>query len=93
MEVGEPLPSTRTMARILGLEHSVVSQAYALLRGLGYVQSIRGSYVRVRKKAAYNDSPRDMGNAIDWGSRPLIGARFCMERSWMTRWTVGHRVR
>lgn len=67
MEVGEPLPSTRTMARILGLEHAVVFKAYQSLRGLGYIQSIQGSYMRVRKKAAQNNSTRELGSTIDWG--------------------------
>ena len=66
VEVGEPLPSTRTMAQILGLDHSTVNRAYQELQVLGYVECAQGSYAWVRKKPELLSPSQGRESTIQW---------------------------
>ncbi len=54
IEVDTPLPSTRILAEVLGINRSTVSKAYEELQVLGYLKSRPGSYniVQSRQKEA-----------------------------------------
>jgi len=76
---GEPLPSSRDLARRLDVNRSTVYQAYAELQAQGYLLSRPGSYNTVqarRKEAAYDPARR---GTIDWGRRSSPGARAAHE--------------
>jgi DNA-binding transcriptional MocR family regulator len=50
IRVGDPLPPTRILAQQLGIDRSTVYRAYQELYSMGYVESVPGSYTRVRKR-------------------------------------------
>ncbi|MBN1273395.1 MAG: PLP-dependent aminotransferase family protein [Candidatus Aminicenantes bacterium] len=47
---GSPLPSSRRLAKTLGVNRFTVTRAYEEMEALGFLQSRPGSYTRVRKK-------------------------------------------
>ncbi len=65
---GAALPSTRNLAKKLGVDRSTVCRAYEELQAQGFVDSRPGSYTRVRKrgKEAVYDAERK--SAINWDS-------------------------
>lgn len=63
LAVNQPLPSTRTLARKLGVNRSTVNRAYEELQALGYLRSSPGSYNRVqkrRKEVNYNPGRKSL---------------------------------
>lgn len=61
--VNQPLPSTRSLARKLGVNRSTVVRAYEELQALGYLLSRPGSYTRAqkrRKEVIYNEKRRSL---------------------------------
>lgn len=50
LEAGSRLPSSRELAKTIGVNRTTVIQVYEELRAQGYVESSPGSYTRVRKK-------------------------------------------
>lgn len=48
--VGEQLPSTRELARSLGVNRTTIMRVYEELWAQGYIESTPGSYTRVRKR-------------------------------------------
>ena len=48
--INQSLPSTRSLAKKLGVNRSTVVRAYEELQALGYLQSKPGSYNRVQKR-------------------------------------------
>jgi len=66
LEAGKPLPSTRTLAKKLGVNRSTVYQAYEELQALGHLESRPGSYnivQRRQKEVAYNPERK---SSISW---------------------------
>lgn len=66
METNKPLPSTRRLAKKIGINRSTVIRAYEELQALGYIQSRPGSYNRIqkrRKEVEYNPERKSL---IDW---------------------------
>jgi GntR family transcriptional regulator/MocR family aminotransferase len=53
---GEPLPSSRVLARALGLSRGLVQDCYAQLQAEGYLTSRAGSATRVAAQAAGNST-------------------------------------
>lgn len=47
LDAGEPLPSSRTLARELGISRGVVTEAYSQLAAEGYLSTRQGAPVRV----------------------------------------------
>ena len=75
LATGAALPSTRTLARDLGVSRGVAVEAYAQLVAEGYLTSRGGGYTRVAERPASSDegaSPRGPsrpapGSGIDFG--------------------------
>ncbi|MDH4272729.1 MAG: GntR family transcriptional regulator, partial [Candidatus Aminicenantes bacterium] len=66
IEPGSRLPSSRRLARMLGVNRTTVYQAYEELQAQGYLQSRPGSYSLVQKRireAVYDPQAR---SAIRW---------------------------
>lgn len=63
---GDRLPSTRALARRLGLNRFTLYRAYEELQSLGYVESRPGSYTTVRKRARLAPEAPARRGAIDW---------------------------
>jgi DNA-binding transcriptional MocR family regulator len=75
LQAGQSLPSTRSLAKKLGLNRSTVTRAYEELQALGYLHSRQGSYHKVetrRKAAHYLPEKR---SAVSWNSALSAGAR------------------
>lgn len=75
LQTRQALPSTRRLAKKLGVNRSTVIRAYEELQAVGYLQSRPGSYNRVRmrrKEAVYN--PKRKG-AISWAAASNNQAR------------------
>src|SRR6266581_2674326 len=53
---GEPLPSSRELARALGLSRGLVQDCYAQLQAEGYLETRVGSATRVAARAAASPS-------------------------------------
>jgi len=66
LETGHPLPSSRTLAKKLGVNRSTIYQAYEELQAQGYLFSRPGSYnivLRRQKEVSYNP---DRKSLIAW---------------------------
>ncbi len=75
LQAGQSLPSTRSMAKKLGINRSTVTRAYEELQALGYLYSRQGSYHKVesrRKAARYHPENRSV---IPWDGALSAGAR------------------
>jgi len=66
LEVGESIPSTRSLAKKLGINRSTVTRAYEELQALGYLTSRQGSYHRVQKRRKEVVYTADRISAISW---------------------------
>ncbi len=66
LEVGESIPSTRNLAKKLGVNRSTVARAYEELQALGYLSSKQGSYHRVQKRKKEVEYTTDRISAISW---------------------------
>jgi GntR family transcriptional regulator/MocR family aminotransferase len=58
LEPGDRLPSTRTLARDLGVSRRLVVEAYAQLTSEGLLEARQGSGTRVAARSAAADAPR-----------------------------------
>lgn len=64
---GEKIPSTRSLAQMLGVHRSTVSLAYQELWALGYVDLCRGACPRVRQRVPLAPHPDEAERGgIDW---------------------------
>lgn len=50
LKVGERLPSTRKLAKTIGVNRSTIIQVYEELWAQGFIESSQGSYTKVRKR-------------------------------------------
>ena len=66
LEAGDRLPSTRALARRLGLNRFTLYRAYEELQALGYVESTPGSYTTVRRRTALAPARTGERGAISW---------------------------
>jgi len=72
---GTALPSSRSLARKMGVDRTTVCRAYEELTAQGYLDSRPGSYTRIRKRgreAAYDPTRR---SAINWDAATSRKAR------------------
>lgn len=88
MDITQALPSTRALAKKLGVNRSTVIRAYEELQALGYLKSRPGSYHRVQKRrreVAYNPEKKSSVLWKDVSNTPAqeifeIFIRFSPER-------------
>jgi DNA-binding transcriptional MocR family regulator len=66
LDSGETIPSTRILAKKLGVHRSTVTRAYEELQALGYLSSKQGSYHRVQKRRKEVGYTADRISAIPW---------------------------
>jgi GntR family transcriptional regulator/MocR family aminotransferase len=66
LEVDQKLPSTRSLAKKLGVNRSTVVKAYEELQALGYLYSRPGSYNKVQKRRKEVEYNPDRESAISW---------------------------
>jgi len=76
LKPGTKLPSTRTMAEMLGVNRSTIYNAYQELWAQGYLESRPGSYSRIRKryKMATLDRKQKRGS-IKWNEISSVGSQ------------------
>ncbi len=64
------LPSSRNMAKSLGINRSTVFRAYQELLALGYIESTPGSYTKIRDRIRIIDKYEDKKpGSLSWESR------------------------
>jgi DNA-binding transcriptional MocR family regulator len=66
LKPGDRLPSTRALARRLGLNRFTVYRSYQELLALGYVESAPGSYTTVRKRLRLAPERTGGRGAVRW---------------------------
>ena len=66
LQAGESIPSTRSLAKKLGVNRSTVTRAYEELQALGYLSSKQGSYHLVQKRKKEVAYTADRFSAISW---------------------------
>lgn len=66
LEPGEFVPSTRNLAKKLGINRSTVIRAYEELQALGYLSSRQGSYHRVQHRKKEVEYTEGRPSAISW---------------------------
>ena len=66
LEVDQALPSSRSLAKKLGVNRSTVIRAYEELQALGYLYSRPGSYNRVRERYKEIEYDPERRSHIDW---------------------------
>ena len=66
IETNKPLPSTRILARKIGVHRSTVVRAYEELQALGYLKSRPGSYNLVQKRRRTVDYNPERKSDISW---------------------------
>ncbi len=66
MKVNQPLPSSRSLAKKLGVNRFTVVRAYEELQAMGYLQSRPGSYNRVQKRSKEVDYNPERRSLIAW---------------------------
>ena len=66
LEIGRPLPSSRKLADILGINRTTVNHAYEELQAQGFLHSRPGSYHRVQKRRKEVDYNPDRESLIPW---------------------------
>lgn len=64
--VGDPLPSTRELAEQLGVNRSTVYRAYQELYSMGHVESVPGSYTRIRKRPKITSLKEHHKGTFSW---------------------------
>ncbi len=75
LQAGTALPSSRTLAKKLGVHRSTVFRAYQELLALGYIESRPGSYTTIRDRAKLVAGDRKHnGGLIDWDEHATTGA-------------------
>lgn len=75
LKPGDRLPSTRVLARRLGLNRFTLYRAYQELQALGYVDSRPGSYTTVRQRSRIAPEGAGESGAIDWARISSAPAR------------------
>ena len=63
---GDKLPSSRAMARQLGVSRFTVYRAYQELWSMGYVSSAPGTYTRIRNRAGSGRPVSSCSSLFDW---------------------------
>jgi DNA-binding transcriptional MocR family regulator len=71
----QPLPSTRSLAKKLGVNRSTVVQAYEELNALGYIRCNQGSYSRVQHRLPEAEYTPGRKSLIDWEKASNDSAR------------------
>jgi len=61
-----PLPSTRRLAKKMGINRSTVIRAYEELHALGYLKSTPGSYYKIQKRRREVEYNPERKSLIDW---------------------------
>jgi DNA-binding transcriptional MocR family regulator len=70
LKKGEALPSTREMAKTLGLDRTTIYRAYLELAALGYVVSRPGSYTRIRQRVkVLTSQPKNENGIVNWSEK------------------------
>jgi GntR family transcriptional regulator/MocR family aminotransferase len=75
LAAGERLPSSRELARALGLSRGLVQDAYAQLQSEGYLTSREGSATRVAEAAVHPESPAPRAIAPEQPRYPVADFR------------------
>ncbi len=75
IETNQALPSTRRLAKKLGVNRSTVITAYEELQALGYLQSRPGSYNRVQKRQKEVEYSPQRKSLISWEEASSPSAR------------------
>ncbi len=75
LEVGESVPSTRSLAKKLGINRSTVTRAYEELQAQGFLTSTPGSYHRVQRRKKEVGYAPDRTSAISWENASTSNAR------------------
>lgn len=75
LEADQALPSTRSLAKKLGVNRSTVIRAYEELQALGYLLSRPGSYNTVQKRRKEVEYNPDRKSAISWGKASNTSAQ------------------
>lgn len=92
LEYGSVLPSSRELAKKLGLNRSTVYRAYMELGALGYVKSDPGSYTRVRKRPKLvSGIQKSRKCAVNWSGKSNAASRYLFNvfRSYFPEGTKG----
>jgi DNA-binding transcriptional MocR family regulator len=77
LESGSALPSSRRLAKEMGLNRSTVYRAYEELGALGYIGSRPGSYTRVRKRPGIvSDVHGERRGLVNWSRKSNAAGRF-----------------
>ena len=66
LDIGQALPSTRSLAKKLGVNRFTVTRAYEELQAIGYLSSKQGSYFRVEKRRREVEYNPDSLSLIPW---------------------------
>ena len=72
LQPGDTLPSTRKLAKSLGLSRQTIVQAYEELWALGYLNSHQGAYTTVRKRVSIVNKRSRGEIALDY-DKTIIG--------------------
>lgn len=72
---GSALPSSRRLAKSLGVNRSTVTRAFEEMEALGFLQSRPGSYTRVRKKQEGTAASPRLRSIISWENMSSSGAQ------------------
>ncbi|MFB0566008.1 MAG: PLP-dependent aminotransferase family protein [Candidatus Aminicenantaceae bacterium] len=76
----QPLPSTRSLAKKLGVNRSTVNRAYEELQALGYLLSRPGSYNRAQKRLKEVEYNPERKSIISWDNSSTKPARKLYDR-------------
>ena len=75
LEISHPLPSSRSLAKRLGVNRSTVTRAYEELQAIGYLSSRQGSYHRVQRRSREVEYNPDRQSFISWEKASSPNAR------------------
>ncbi|MDH4219626.1 MAG: PLP-dependent aminotransferase family protein [Candidatus Aminicenantes bacterium] len=75
LEISQPLPSSRSLAKRLGVNRTTVTRAYEELQAIGYLSSRQGSYHRVQRRSREVEYNPDRHCFISWEKASSPNAR------------------
>jgi len=75
LKIDQPLPSSRKLAEILGVNRTTVNHAYEELQAQGFLSSRPGSYHKVQKRRKEVDYNPDRKSLISWKGSSTDRAR------------------
>jgi DNA-binding transcriptional MocR family regulator len=75
LEISQPLPSSRNLAKRLGVNRTTVTRAYEELQAIGYLSSRQGSYHRVQRRSKEVEYNPDRQSFISWEKASSPNAR------------------